>query len=75
MKNFLLVALTCLLIFSIYNYGLAVKYLGSTKPEIVQVAVNEVPIPMVYDAGELNEYCEYEWFTNKQNGWLPELEA
>jgi len=36
-----------------------------------RVAVNEVSIPMTYNASELNNYCSSEWTTLKQKGWLP----
>jgi len=43
-------------------------------PEIVKyvpVGVNEVPIPAVYDATELNNYCQFEYGVLKKNNWLP----
>ena len=49
------------------------KAFKECEPKIVQVAVNEVPIPMTYNAKELNEYCEYEWQTLKKEGWLPDV--
>ena len=63
----------------IYNYSLAIGYIETMKatPQEIKreyVAVNEVPIPLTYDAGELNNYCKNEWSVLKMKGELPHEE-
>lgn len=49
--------------YALSNYYVAVKHIEhlNDNPKIVRVAVKEVDIPPVYNATQLNEYCQFEW--------------
>lgn len=36
------------------------------KPIEITVVVKEVPIPTIYNADELDNYCAYDWMPRKQ---------
>ena len=66
MKLFIL-ALIAVQFYTLANYQKAVAALGEAPKEIVKTyATCEVPIPRVYDAGELDQYCRYEWPNYKE---------
>lgn len=61
MKLFI-IALIAIQFYTLANYQKAVAALGEAPKEIVKTyATCEVPIPRVYDAKELADYCKYEY--------------
>ena len=74
MRVMIIIGLLMMLGGVMFGYGQAIGYIETMeeKPAMVEyVAVNEVPIPEVYDAGELNDYCKYDWYQNFMNDTLP----
>ena len=69
--RFLFAGLVLALCWLVYSYGIAIGYIEELKanPLVIteHVAVNEVPIPQVYNAKELNDYCKYEWSALHEN--------
>lgn len=68
-----LLTLTMLLSFGAYQYERARPAEVVEVVRYERVLVNEVSIPMTYNAEELNNYCASEYATLKVKGWLPNV--